>query len=118
MRPQRPVAVIIIDSGDSNNRNIGDLSGQLRSYAFQACRTIREQGHRVIHYLQAVARVRKLMQRANQDNAWAAILIGETELKNQTITIKLLDTARQVTLPCSEVSAFLEENDTREKAPS
>ncbi len=51
--------------------------------------------------------VAKRMKRANKINAVMAIMIGDDEMKNQTITLKDLETGNQTSVPLSKLTTYL-----------
>lgn len=83
--------------------------GVEQSSVFSVAEELREQGLRVEIYPQE-AKLGKQLQYADSDGVKApcAAILGEDELKNQTVTLKALASGAQETLPVSEVAARLD----------
>ena len=76
---------------------------------FKVAEELRQQGRRVEIYPEP-AKLGKQLQYADSDGVRApcAAILGEDELKNNSLTLKALASGAQETVPVSEVSARLD----------
>lgn len=90
--PPRPIAVIPV--GETTENEAWKLTQRLREQGF-----VVEQAYK--------GNMGKRMKKAASQNAAAAIILGDDELKNGTATVKHMDSGEQTSVSLNDVAAYL-----------
>lgn len=94
-----------ISSAPSKLISIIPASSEEESYAFKLMQSLRNEGFTAeIGYS---GNISKRLKKASQNNTFIAIIIGADEISSQTLQLKFLNDARQLTIPADTLLSIL-----------
>ena len=93
---ENPIDVAVLIMGDNN---VG--------YASRVVSALRDGGVAAVAYLDTDKKFKNQIEYADKIKAKFSIIIGEDEVKNQTVAVKDMQTGNQQNMPVSDVVAFI-----------
>jgi len=97
---KQPVAIVRVDTAI-------DAPQSLDAYVLKVATLLRRHGHKVVHASGMGGSPSKQLSRVLKRGAWAAIFLGEAEMKGEAVTTKCLRTGRQTNFRLSELPTRL-----------
>ena len=85
------------------------LGDEAEIYGFELMTNLRREGLTATMDF-AKRSMKAQMKQAGKSNAKFALIIGEDEVKNKTVTVKNLSNSEQNTIPATEINSFIQEN--------